>query len=151
MGTFTVTGNDTLTLNGHVFTDLATDDVVQIEFPDDLINMKTGKNGNSLFALNQKGYNANVMLKINRGSTDDQFLAGILANMPNDFPSMQLLSGTFVKRLGDGQGNVISDVYSMQGGVISKVPSAVDNESGDVNQAETTYRVKFAVAGRIIS
>ena len=150
MSNFTVTSSDTLTLNGHVFVDLSTDDVTSITFPNDLINMKTGKNGNTIFAQDAKGHNASLSLKLLRGSTDDQYMQGILSGMPTDFPSMTLLTGTFVKRLGDGQGNVLSDTYAMSGGVISKVPEGKENVSGDVAQAETVYNIKFAYASRSI-
>lgn len=150
MGTFTVTGNDTLTLNDHVFNDLATDDTVVISFPNELINMTTGKNGNTMIALNQKGYNATLSLKVGRGSNDDQFLAGIVSAMANDFPSTTLLTGTFVKRLGDGQGNIVSDIYTVAGGVVKKIPDGKENVSGDVGQAEAQYMIQFANAGRAL-
>ena len=149
-GTFTVTSNDTLTLNDRIFNDLATDDTVAITFPNELINMTTGKNGNTMIALNQKGYNATLALKVARGSSDDQYLAGIVAAMANDFPSTTLLAGTFVKRLGDGQSNVVSDIYTVAGGVVKKIPDGKENVSGDIGQAETQYVIQFANAGRAI-
>lgn len=150
MGTYTVTSNDTLTLNGHVFNDLSVDDVTSITFPNTLINMKTGKNGNTIFAQNAQGQNADLVIRLNRGSTDDQFLQGIISASPNDFPATQLLTGTFVKRLGDGQGNVLSDTYTLQGGVISKQIDGKENVSGDTTQAEAVYNIKFAQASRNI-
>ncbi len=148
MSTFTITGNDTLTLNDHVFNDLSNDDVVAISFPNELVNMSTGKNGNTLIALNPKGFNASCTIKCQRASNDDQFLNAILAAMANDLPSTTLLSGTFVKRLGNSLGVVLSDTYTLSGGVIKKIPDAKDNEGGDVTQAEVTYTIQFANAGR---
>lgn len=150
MGILTVTSNDTLTLNGNVFTDLAVDDVTSIEFPNELITMKTGKNGNTLYAQNAPGFNGTLTMRLSRGSSDDQFMMGILNAQPSDFPSTVLLNGTFVKRLGDGQGNVTSDVYTLKGGIIAKIPSGKENVSGDVSQAESVFMVKFANAGRNI-
>lgn len=145
---FTVTSNDTLTLNGHVFNDLATDDVTTIAFPNQLISRKTGKNGNTIYAQNASGLNADLSLKLMRGSADDQFMQGLINTAPTDFPSTVLLTGTFVKRLGDGQGNVTSDTYSLAGGVISKIPDGKENVSGDVMQAEVTYQIVFASGNR---
>lgn len=150
MSTYTVTSNDTLTLNGNVFNDLAADDVTAIVFPNDLVTVKTGKDGNTLFAQNQQGKNATLTLRVMRGSSDDQFMQNILSGQLNDFPSASLMAGSFVKRLGDGQGNVLSDTYSLAGGVISKIPEGKENVSGDVMQAEAVYTVKFASAARII-
>lgn len=150
MAIFTVTSNDTLTLNGHVFNDMALDDVTVISFPNELITRKTGKNGNTIFAQNASGQNADLTLRVNRGSTDDQFMQQLISTAPTDFPSTQLFTGTFVKRLGDGQGNVVSDTYNMSGGVISKQVEGKENVSGDVTQGEAVYLIKFAAAARSI-
>lgn len=151
MGTsavYTVTSNDTLSLNGHVFADLGTDDVTTITFPTTVVTRKTGKNGNTIYAQNAQGLNCDLVLKVLRGSPDDQFMQGLINTVPTDFPSTTLLSGTFVKRLGDGQGNVTSDTYTLSGGVISKLVDGKENVSGDVMQAEATYNVIFASGQR---
>lgn len=150
MTTFTVTSNDTLTLNGRVFVDLATDDVTAITFPNELVTRKTGKNGNTVYAQNAQGLNADLSMRLMRGSSDDQYMQGLINSAPADFPSTVMLTGTFVKRLGDGQGNVVSDIYTLAGGVISKQVDGKENVSGDVSQAESMYTVKFASATRSI-
>ncbi len=147
---FTVTSNDTLTLNGHVFVDLATDDVTMISFPTPVVTRKTGKNGNTLFAQNAQGLNADLTLRLMRGSADDQFMQQLISTAPVDFPSTELLAGTFVKRLGDGQGNVVSDIYTLQGGVISKLVDGKENVSGDTSQGESVYNIIFASGARSI-
>lgn len=143
MAIFTVVSNDTLTLNNRVFNDLASDTVTQIQLPNELVNIKTGKTGNSVIAQNAQGLNSNLTLKLNRGSSDDQFLSNILSGSLADFPSTVLLNGSFVKRIGDGNGNIISDVYTLAGGTISKIPEGEENTSGDVAQGVVTYMVKF--------
>lgn len=144
MPIFTVVSNDTLTLNGRVFNDLASDTVTQIAIPNELVNIKTGKTGNSVIAQNAQGLNSNLTLRLNRGSSDDQYMNNVLQGSLADFPSTKLLNGSFVKRLGDGDGNVINDVYGLNGGVISKIPEGEENVSGDVVQGVVTYMVKFA-------
>lgn len=150
MSTVTVTSNDTLVLNNRVFNDFAVDDVTAISFPNELVTMKTGKNGNTIYAQNQQGQNANAVIRLMRGSSDDQFMQGIIQASLADFPSTVLMAGSFVKRLGDGQGNVLSDVYSLSGGVVSKLVEGKENVAGDVAQAESVYNIKFASAIRII-
>lgn len=145
---FTVTSADTLTLNGHVFNDLGTDDITTITFPTPNITRKTGKNGNTVYAQNAQGLNCDLVLKLLRGSADDQYMQQLISTSPADFPSTQLLSGTFVKRLGDGQGNVISDTYTLTGGVISKLVDGKENVSGDTSQAEAIYNIIFASGQR---
>lgn len=148
MALFTVSGEDTLVLGGRVFADLATDDVTTIELPNELVNIKTGKNGNSIIAQNFQGLNGNLMIKVNRGSSDDQFLQAQANAVLANFVGTTLLAGSFTKDMGDGQGNVVGDVYTLAGGIVSKIPGAKDNASGDVAQAETTYNVKFTNVGR---
>lgn len=150
MTVFAVTGNDTLVLNGNVFNDLATDTVTQLDLPNELVNIKTGKNGNSLIALNQQGYNGNLVLRLARGSSDDQFMNNILAGMTKNFVGTPLISGSFTKQMGDGQGNIVNDVYTLAGGIISKIPPVMENVSGDTAQAETVYNVKFTNCSRNI-
>lgn len=150
MGNFTITSNDTLTLNNRVITNLSLGDTTSITFPNELISRKTGKNGNTIFARNAAGVNADLSLRVQRGSADDQYLQGIISNSPVDFPSTVLINGTFVKRLGDGQGNVLSDIYTMAGGVINKQVEGKENQDGDLAQGEAVYSIKFATAKRNI-
>lgn len=151
MGTMTITSADTLTLNGNVFADQAYGDISRITFPNELINLKTGKNGNTVYAQNAAGFNASLELRLMRGSSDDQFMNALILAPGVSFPSQTLLSGTFVKSLGDGQGNVLSDTYTLGGGVISKEVDGKENVDGDTDQAVAVYMVKFASATRVIS
>lgn len=150
MPTFNVTSNDTLVLNGRVMNDLAMGDVTQITFPNDLVSRKSGKNGNTIFAQNQQGQNGDLVLRLMRGSSDDQFMQSIIASSLSDFPSIELFKGSFSKRLGDGQGGIVNDVYSLNGGAISKQVEGKENVEGDVTQGESVYNIKFANAARII-
>ena len=150
MSVFVVTANDTLTLNGHVMVNQGTDDVTTISFPNELVSRKTGKNGNTLFAQNANGLNADLSLRLIRGSTDDQFMQGILNSIPADFPSAVLINGSFVKRLGNGLGGIVNDTYALSGGLIAKQVDGKENVSGDVSQGEVVYTVKFANVSRNI-
>ena len=145
---FTVTANDTLTLSGHVFVDLADGDETILTFPNNLVTRKTGKNGNTLFAQNAPGQNCDLTLRLMRGSPDDVYMQGLINTVPTDFPSTVLLAGTFVKRLGDGQGYVVSDTYTLAGGIISKIPEGKENVDGDTSQAVAVYNVIFASGAR---
>ncbi len=150
MTTFTVTSDDTLTLWGRVFNDFADDDVSSVSFPNNAVSVKTGKNQNTIFAKDEKGNNANVVVRLMKGSSDDQFLQGKIAAMEADFVATELATGEFVKRLGDGQGNVARDVYTLLGGVIVKRVDGKENASGDTNQGVAVYNMVFAKAVRSI-
>lgn len=150
MGTTTITGNDTLVLNGRVFNDLSLGDVTAITFPNDLVTRKSGKNGNAIFAENAPGENSDLMIRVVRGSGDDQFLLTQLASQIADLPSAQLLNGSFTKRLGDGSGNVANDKYTLAGGMIAKIPDGKENVDGDTSQGEAVYKIIFTSTQRLI-
>lgn len=145
-----ITGNDTLILWNRVFTDLADGDVSTITFPEKLAESKTGKNKNTIFAEDQRGNNAVLSLRVMRGSSDDQFLQTKIASQKSDFPSSQLAYGSFVKRLGDSQGNVSNDSYTLTAGIFTKNVEAKENVEGNTDQAVSVYEMKFAQAERTI-
>lgn len=148
MTIYVITGSDTLTLFDRVFADFADDDVSTFTFPNDLVTMKTGKNRNTIYSQNEPGANADGVLRIIRGSSDDQFLQGKLLEMGQDFVSSILAAGQFVKRLGDGEGNVIRDVVTLAGGVFTREVDTKANASGDTIQGVAIYNMKFAQATR---
>jgi hypothetical protein len=150
METFTLTSDDTLTLKNRIITDFADDDVTTITFPNDSVTVKTGKNRNSIYAKNETGNNANMVLRLTRGSADDQFMQSQLNLSERDFVATELFSGEFVKRVGDGLGGVKRDVYTLLGGVIVRRVDGKENTTGDVSQAVAVYNLTFARAPRSI-
>jgi hypothetical protein len=146
-----LTGNDTIIIAARVFRDLADGNVGMIEFPNNLVEVKNGKNGNRIYALNAQGGIANLTLRLIRGSSDDKYLNSRLAEYRNDPASFILMDGEFVKRVGDGQGNVTSDVYRLDGGIIQKVPGVKDNVEGDTEQAVSIWNITFGNTNRAMS
>ena len=148
MATFTITGEDTLSIYDRVFNDLATNDTSSITFSEDLVGVETGKNTNTIFAKNEKGNNATLVLRVIRGSSDDLFLNAKQADTDKDFAATKLANGEFRKRLGDGDGNIVADVYELQGGMLTRRPDGKENVSGDVEQGVVVYTIMFASAIR---
>jgi len=149
MGIKAITGKDTLTLFDRVFADLADDDLSTIEFPDELFTVKTGKNQNTIYALNATGQNCELTLRLIRGSDDDKFMQSKIADLLRDPASFSLAEGEFAKRIGDGSGNVVRDIYELDGGIFTKpAPGAKENSSGDTEQAVAIYNMKFSLGVR---
>ena len=148
MNTYAITGKDTLIINDRVFTDLADGDASTIAFPNDLITMKTGKDGNTLYASNKTGENVDAVLRVVKGSSDDKFLNSLYNSMKADLPAFSLLEGSFVKKIGDGQGNVTSDSYDMAAGIFKRGVDSKDNVEGDTEQAVSVWTLGFARANR---
>ena len=145
-----LTGNDTVIINERVFKDLATGDTVNLDFPNNLAEAKVGKNGNTIYAFNSTGRQCTATIRVLRGSADDKYLASEMASYINDPAAYVLLAGEFIKRAGDGAGNVTADIYQFRGGMVQKIPSAKENVEGDTEQAVTIYQIIFANSARIM-
>lgn len=150
MATVASSGNDALTLNNYIFSGLADGNVVELTYPNDIAAIKVGKNGNSLFALNESGKAADMTIRVIRASADDVFLQGLMSQQQQNFAGFVLLTGSFVKLMGDGQGNVVKDTYVLGGGVFSKLPEAKSNVEGDVEQDVVIWHLKFSSSPRAL-
>jgi hypothetical protein len=87
---------------------------------------------------------ADLVLRLVRGSSDDRFLQGKLSTIEKDFVTSELCNGQIALRMGDGLGNVISDTYQLQGGLIGRKVDGKDNADGDTAQGVAVYTVRFA-------
>ena len=145
-----LTGADTIVINGRLLTGLATGDVADLTFPNELMKVKTGKNGNSIYALDATGKQADLKVRLIRGSLDDKFLNSLLMRMEADPPSFILLSASLLKRSGDGMGMSTQDNYIVAGGVFTKKPGVKSNVEGDTDQAVVEYEIKFTNSKRAI-
>lgn len=149
--TFALTGNDTIIINNRPLADFGTGDICNLTFADNLTDMQVGKNGNSIITYNPQGKKVDVELKLLAGSSDDKFLNSLLLALSNDFPSFTLLSGSFGKRIGDGNGAINNITYTLSGGTFAKNIDAKENVEGDKEQAQVLYRLTFASSKREIA
>ncbi len=151
MATQALTGKDTVKINDRILADFADGDVTTVAYPNDKVTVKTGKNGNTIFAQNAGGANADVEIKILRGSPDDKFLSSLKATQDRDFAGFTLISGQFIKRIGDGAGGISNTIFNLTGGVFKKENDGKDNVEGDTDQATSLYRLIFALVPQTIS
>ena len=145
-----LSGNDTIVINGRVLQDLGDGTVGYLTFPNSVAAIKTGKNGNSLYALNTTGYQANLKLRVLRGSADDQFLLGLYNQQQNNFAATVLMQGSFVKNLGDGAGSIAQDTYTVIGGIFVKPQEVMSNPEGNTEQNLAMYEIMFSNTSRVI-
>lgn len=151
MATVALSGSDTVIINNRIISDLADGDVVMLDFPNNIAEVKTGKNGNSIYGLNETGKNAELTLRVIRGSADDKFLNALLVAQEQNFAGTVLMIGEFIKKIGDGAGNIASDTYITSGGVFIKRVNAKSNVEGDTAQSVSEYKIKFSNAPRTIT
>ena len=140
MGLTNLTGDDTLIINeraiqGH----FADGDAVTLEYPDDMVTKTIGKDGNTIFVLNQSGVGFTLTFSVLRGGWVDKFLAGLLAAQERDFVGVELINGVFTKRIGDGNGKVTYDTYYCRAMMFQKKPGTTSNVSGDAAQGKIEY------------
>lgn len=151
MSAVALSGNDTININNRVFADLADGNCVDLTFPTDIASVKTGKNGNSIYGLNESGKQCEVKVRVLRGSEDDKFLQNLLTQQQANFAGTVLMIGTFIKKIGDGQGNITSDTYIMSGGVFTKQIEGKSNVEGETEQSIAMYTMKFSNAPRVLT
>lgn len=146
-----LSGQDTVIINSRILNDLADGTCAELTYPNDVAAVKTGKNGNSVYALNETGRNADFKLRIVRGSDDDKFMLNLLNNQSNNFPGFVLITGQFVKKIGDGTGAITSDVYNVSGGIFKKNVPGMMNVEGDTNQSVVEYEIMFSNGPRALT
>lgn len=149
-GSISLTGNDVVTLNGRVFHDFAQNDITKLDFAEDLVKVQASKNGNIVYALNSNGLMSRLTLRLLTGSSDDQYINSLLASQIQDLSTFILVVGSFVKRVGDGSGNVTNVIYNTLGGVVLKFPAAKTNTIGDVEQSVVEWVLDFGNNSRAI-
>lgn len=151
MSTIALSGSDTVNINNHVFADFADGNCVELTFPTDIANVKTGKNGNSIYGLNESGKQCEVKIRLVRGGSDDKFMNNLLVQQQANFAGTVLMSGTFIKKIGDGLGNITSDTYVLGGGIFSKQVEGKTNVEGETEQSVAIYTLKFSNAPRALT
>ena len=147
--TYALTGKDTIIINDIPLTDFADGDIGNLEIPNNIFAMQTGKDGNTIFALDESGQNATLTVRVLMSSNDDKRLNGLIPKS-DSFAETILMTGAVVKQVGDGQGNVSYNTYTLAGGMIQKKPNIKSNVNGDTTQAVVEYSIMFANGNRAI-
>lgn len=149
-GSVSLTGKDVVTLNGRVFHDFADNDIVMLDFAEDLVKVQASKDGNVIYGLNEQGKLATMKLRLLLGSSDDKYMNSLLASQISDLSGFILIVGSFVKRVGNGQGAITNVIYNTLGGIIAKFPSSKTNTSGDTGQSVAEWSLTFGQNTRAI-
>ena len=87
---YALTGSDTIIINDIPLKDFADGDIGTLEVGNDLFAMSTGKNGNTIFAYDEKGNNATLTVRVLMSSNDDKRLNGLVPKS-SEFASTVLI------------------------------------------------------------
>lgn len=144
------TGSDILEFQGKLITDVADGDVVTITYPNELMGMKTGKNGNSVAVHNEMGREADVVIRVIKGSPDDKRLNGYVTAWKNRLSTFEPLAATFTKVI-TVDGGIANEITTLRFGVPTKPVDTRENVEGDVEQAIAVYSFRFADSDRALA
>ncbi len=146
-----LTGKDVVEIGTRVLSDFADGDVATLDFPNNSMEGKVGKNGNTIFAFNSTGKSCTLTLRLVSGSGDDKHFNSQYSLCLADPPTYPLLNGEFTKKAGNGSGEVTSIVYVLSGGLIQKTPNVRDNVEGDTDVSVTEWTIFFANSDRSLT
>lgn len=150
MPQWTLTAKDTLVINGVQILDLGDKMTVHMEAQDALVNVDVMKNGNAIFAAKKQGQKMRMNLRgIIRGDVHTMFVTAVNQWISNP-PAFVLFSGSFVKNVGDGAGNISHVSYVLSGGVPEKLPVLEENVEGETQQAIMMMDIMWASAIPVI-
>lgn len=149
MQQYVLSGSDTLQIAGRTITSVCGGDWGKLTFPQDTVQMDIGKNANAVYSYDFRGEKGRFELMLLRASDDDGFLQSQFVTMRQDFSAFILLVGQFIKRYGDGNGNIRREVVKLAGGVFVKRIEASSNAQGDTKQAIAVWTMDFASARRV--
>jgi hypothetical protein len=151
MATISLTGADTISIDGVPLVNLADGDVAVLTYPNSLTETKKGKNGNAIISRNETGDIAELVIRILRASPDDKTLNSRMIAMEQEFASFVTLTADLVKKMGDGAGNVSNDIFALSGGSFSKKIETTSNVEGNTDQAVAIYTMTFVNSSRAIA
>lgn len=148
-GITAVAGKDVLIINGQIFTGLADGDAIKCEPQGPISQYKVSKDGNTIIALQYSGIVVKLTVRLVRTCFDDQTLNGLLQQWIGNPTGFSTMAGSYVKRIGDGKGNVINEVYQLAGGVFEAIPAGHTNTDGSLEQNVTVYTMFFRNDARL--
>lgn len=151
-GITAVAGTDVLILSGGVgvISGYADGDAIKFEPQGPIAQMKVSKDGNSIYAMQYTGIVAKLTLRLVRACFDDTNLNALLQQWISSPASFTLLTGSYIKSVGDGKGNITSEVYQLAGGVFEMIPGGHSNMEGSTEQSVTVYSFLFRNDARLM-
>lgn len=144
------TSNDIIEFDGELVTALADGDCAIITYPNDLHGMKTGKGGNTVGAHNEMGREAELVIRVIKGSADDKRLNSRLIAWKNRDDNFAPSTATFTKVIVVDNG-ITNEVTTLKFGLPVKCIETRENVEGDTEQCISNYQFRFGDSNRALS
>lgn len=146
------TASDIITATDYngdwILSDFADGTVAELTAPNELSNITTGYNGNSLGAHNETGRQRELTLRIVKGSSDDKRFNSNYNLWKNRDIRFRPLTMSFVKNVAHSDGSVTADTVSCFFGLPSGQPSQTMDLAGNTEQVVSVYTFKFGNSER---
>lgn len=144
------TSHDILEIDGEIITALGDGDTATISYPNEVMAMKTGKNGNTVAAHNEMGREADITLRVVKGSYDDKRLNSKLIKWTGRADDFEAITATFTKVIRTDTG-ITNEVTSLKFGIPVKRVETKENVEGDTEQCFSMYTIRFGDSSRALS
>lgn len=129
-------------------TDFADGTVAQLTAPNELSNMTTGYNGNSLAAHNEPGRQRALALRLVKGSSDDKRFNLNYNLWKNHDIRYKPLEMEFTKQIAHSDGSITNDKVTCFFGNPGAQPEQTTDVAGNTDQVVSVYSIKFGNSER---
>ena len=144
------TGQDIIKFNDRVLNDFANGDVAIITYPNELHGMNNGKNGNAMAAHNEQGNQAELQVRVIKGSPDDKYLNSFVIAWKTHSSSFAPASAELTKVISVDNG-LTNEVTSLGFVIPSNNIETKTNTDGDTEQVVSVYRFRARRSERALS
>lgn len=144
------TANDIIEVDDELVTALANGDCAIITYPNDKMGMVTGKGGNTVGAHNEMGREADLVLRVVRGSPDDKRLNSRIIEWESRSENFKPITATFTKVI-VVDGGIANEVTTLKFGLPTKGVETRENVEGDTEQVIAIYNIRFGDSKRALA
>lgn len=144
------TGQDIIKYKDRILNDFANGDVAIITYPNELHGMANGKNGNAMAAHNEQGNQAELQLRVIKGSPDDKYLNSEVIAWKTHSPNFTPANAELTKVISVDNG-LTNEVTSLGFLIPSANIETKTNTDGDTEQVVSVYRFRAGRSERALS
>ena len=144
------TSHDILEVDDEIVTTQGDGDVATVTYSNDVMAMKTGKNGNTVAAHNEMGREADATIRVLKGGYDDKRFNSKLVKWKNRADDFEPMKATFTKVIRTDTG-IVNEVTTLKFGIPVKCVETKENVEGDTEQCFSLYTIRFGDSNRALS
>lgn len=144
------TSHDICEVDEEVVTTFGDGDTATITYPNDVMGMKTGKNGNTVAAHNEMGREAELVIRVLKGGYDDKRFNSKLVKWKSRAEDFEPMTATFTKVIHTDTG-IVNEVTTLKFGIPVRCVETRENVEGDTEQCFSNYTIRFGDSSRALA